>query len=205
MAEGRVEYALKDALEAVKLEPRNADGQFLLGTVQEGRRDLDAAAKAFGEVLSINPRAAQAQSRLAMLELQRRSLPSAEQFEQQSATLQPGNPGAQLVLARFPLARGDLDRSSAITAGLLQAAPREAHVQNQAGMLALAKGDRAPARAACEKAFALHSRLTERPAALVPWTSRRRNPRKPGLWLSGGCRNPPTRAGRSVWRGGRGP
>ncbi len=167
LANGRVDDALKDALEAVKVDPQSAEAHFLLGTVYEAKRDLDAAAKSFGEVLRLNPRAAPAQVRLAMIEMQRNSLPAATQLAEQAAAAQPGNLTAQLVLARSLLAKGDLDRATAITRSLLAAAPQAALVHNQAGMLALAKRDKAGARAAFEKALSLDDRLVESLSALV--------------------------------------
>jgi tetratricopeptide (TPR) repeat protein len=167
LADGRMDEALRDAQEAVKLEPQNAEGQFLLGAVLEARQDLDGAAKSFAEVLRVNPRATTAQVRLAMIEMRRNALPAAMRLAEQAAAQQPGNLAAQLVLARSLLASGDLDRAAAITQGLLQAAPGAAQVQNQAGMLAAAKGDRAGARAAFEKALSLNDRLVEPLSALV--------------------------------------
>jgi len=104
---------------------------------------------------------------LARIAMQRNSLPSAIQLAEQAATLQPGNLGAQLVLARSLTASGDLDRATAVTRGLVEAAPQSGVVQTQAGMLALAKGDRAGARAAFEKALSLDDRLVEALSALV--------------------------------------
>jgi len=167
LAEGRVDEAWKDALEAVKLDPQNAAAHFVLGTAYEAKRDLDAAASSFAEVLRLNPRAAAAQVRLAMIEMQRNALPSAAKLAEQAATLQPGNLAAQLVLARSLVATGDLDRATAVTRGLLEQAPQAAVVHNQAGMLALAKGDRAGARQSFEKALSLNDRMVEPLAALV--------------------------------------
>jgi cellulose synthase operon protein C len=165
--DNRLDEALKDAQEATKGDPQNFEAQFLLGRIQESKRDLDSATKAFAEALRLNPRAAAAQVRMAGIALQRNSLPSAVQLAEQAANTQPGNLGAQLVLARGVLATGDLDRATAITNGLLKAAPEVGVVQTQAGMLALAKGDKAGARAAFEKALALDSRLVEALSGLV--------------------------------------
>jgi Tfp pilus assembly protein PilF len=166
LAAGRIDEALKDGQEAVKQDPRNAEAHFLLGTIYEAKRDLDAAAKSFAEVLRLNPRASAAQVRLAMIEMQRNS-PSATQLAEQAAAQQPGNLTAQLVLARSLLARGDLDRATVVTKSLLAAAPQAAPVQNQVGMLALAKGDKAGARVAFEKALTLNGQLVEPLTALV--------------------------------------
>ncbi len=167
LADGRIDEALSDAQEAVKLEPQSAEAHFLLGTVFDGKRDLDAAAKSFSEALRLNPRAATAQLRLAMIEMQRNALPSATRLAEQAAAQQPGNLSANLVLARSLLASGDLDRATVVTRGLLEGAPQDAGVQTQAGMLAQAKGDKAGARAAFEKALSLNDRLVEALAALV--------------------------------------
>jgi tetratricopeptide (TPR) repeat protein len=167
LGDGRIDDALADAQEALKVDPRNAEAYYLLGSVQEAKRDLDAAAKSFAEVLRLNPRASTAQVRLALIEMQRNALPSAVQLAEQAAAQQPGNLGAQLLLARSLLARGDLDRATVVTRHLLEAAPREAVVQSQAGMLARAKGDRSGARAAFEKALSLNSRLVEPLSNLV--------------------------------------
>ncbi len=118
-------------------------------------------------MLKLNPRASQAQVRLAMIEMQRNALPAATQLAEQAAAAQPGNLGAQLVLARALLARGDLERATAVTQRLIQEAPDSAVVQNQVGMLAMAKGDRAAGRAAFEKALTLNDRLVEPLMALV--------------------------------------
>ena len=167
LADGRIDEALKDAQEAVKADPRNAEAQYLLGSCQAATRDLDAAAKSFAEVLRLNPRAAAAQVQLAQIELQRRSAGSAVQFAEQAAAQQPGNLGAQLVLARSVLASGDLDRATSLTSALVAAAPNVAAVQAQAGMVAGAKGDKAGAQAAFEKALSLDDRLVEPLTGLV--------------------------------------
>ena len=87
------------------------------------------------------------------------------------------------MLARSLLARGDLDRATAVTRSLVEAAPQAAVVQNQAGMLALAKGDRAGARAAFEKALSLNDRAGGsrcRPSSRWISTRRSRNARARG-------------------------
>ena len=167
LAEAKTDEALGEAQQAVKLDPRNAEAHYLLGTIHQAKRDLDAAAKSFAEVLRLNPRAASAQVQLSLIELERDALPSARVLAEQAAALEPGNLTAHVVLARSLLASGDLDRAAAITRSLLEGAPQVAAVQNQAGMLALAKGDRAGARAAFEKALLLDSRSVEALSAVV--------------------------------------
>ena len=164
---GRVDDALKDAQEGVRLDRKSIEAHYLLGTVFEAKRDVDAAAKSFGEVLRLNPRAVPAQVRLAMIQMQRNEFPAATQLAEQAAARQPGNLAANLVLARSLLAQGDVDRATAITRSLLQGAPQVAAVQNQAGMLALAKGDKAGARIAFEQALSVNDLLVEPLAALV--------------------------------------
>lgn len=167
LADGRIDEALADGQEAVRADPQSLEGHFLLGNVYEAKRELDNAARSFGEVLRLNPRAAAAQTRLAMIQLQRNELPAATQLAEQAAAAQPGSLAASLVLARSLVARGDLARAAEVTGGLLQRAPQVAGVQNQAGMLALARGDRAGARAAFEKALSLDANMVEPLSALV--------------------------------------
>lgn len=131
------------------------------------KRDLDAAAKSFAEVLRLNPRAAAAQVQLAQIERQRHALPSAIQLAEQAAAQQPGNLAAQLVLARSLVASGDLDRATAVTRALVEAAPQAGVVHTQAGMIALAKRDNAGARSAFEKALSLDDGLVEPLTGLV--------------------------------------
>jgi tetratricopeptide (TPR) repeat protein len=167
LADGRIDESLKDAQEAVKLDPQSAESQYLLGNALEAKRDLDAAAKAYAEVMRLNPGASVAQMRLAMIEMQRNDLAAATQLAEQVASKQPGNLTAQLVLARSLLASGNLDRATVVTQRLAQEAPQASAVQTQVGMLAMAKGDKAGARAAFEKALALNDRLVEALTALV--------------------------------------
>ena len=167
LAGGKPEEALTDAQAAVAQDATAIDAQFLLGSVQEARRDLDAAAAAYNEVLKLNPRAAGAQVRLAMVEMQRNALPAATQLAEQVVQAQPGNVTAQLVLARALLGRGDLDRSSSVTQGLLKEFPNVAQVHNQAGLVALARKDRAGARTAFDRALTLNPGLMEPLMSLV--------------------------------------
>jgi len=44
IAAGRVDEALRDLQEAVKLDPSDVEAHYMLGTVHEAKRDLDAAA-----------------------------------------------------------------------------------------------------------------------------------------------------------------
>jgi len=137
---------------------------------------MDAAAGAYREVLRLNPRASTAQVRLAAVELQRNALPAATQLAEQAAAANPGNLTAQLVLARALVARGDLDRATTVTMGMVQRRPDVPVVQNQVGMLALAKGDRTAARAAFEKALSLNDQLMEPLVMLVSMDLEERRP-----------------------------
>jgi len=169
LADDRVDEALRDGQAAVKLEGRNAAAHFLLGKVHDARHDLDAAAAAYSEVLKLNPRASNAQVQLAVVEMQRNSLPAATQLAEQASAMDPGklNVSAQLVVARSLLLRGDLARAAAVTQALEKQAAGIPAVQTQVGMLALAKGDRAAARVAFEKALASKAPLMEPLTALV--------------------------------------
>ena len=103
-----------------------------------------------------------------MIELQRRAVPSATQLAEQAAAQQPGNLAAQLVLARSLLARGDLDRATAVTRALVEAAPAGGgRAGRRPGCWRWRKGDKAGARAAFEKALSLDDRLVEPLAGLV--------------------------------------
>jgi tetratricopeptide (TPR) repeat protein len=167
LATRRADEALVEAQTVVKAEPQNAEAHFLLARVQEARNDLRAAAVAYAEVLRINPRASGAQLRLAMVEMRRNDLGAATQLAEEVTTAQPRSIVAQLVLARSLVARGELARATAVTQALAQAHPGIAGVQNQVGMLALAKGDTPAARVAFERALAIDGSLVEPLATLV--------------------------------------
>jgi tetratricopeptide (TPR) repeat protein len=167
LADGRADEAKTEAETTLKLDPRNAEGFFLLARAEEARRDLDAAAKAYGEVLSINPRAATAQVRLAMVQMQRNDLGAAAQLAEQAAAAQPDGLEARLVLARTLVARREIERAATVTEALAREFPNQSVVQNQVGMLALARGDASGARAAFDKALALQPTMVEPLVALV--------------------------------------
>jgi len=167
LAEGKTDQALADAQEAVKVDPRNAEAHYLLGTIYQSKRDLDAAAKSFAEVLRLNPQATAAQVKLAGIELERGSLATATQLADQAVHREPHNLEARLILARGLLARGELDRATAAIRETQDAFPQVGAVHAQAGLLAMRRGDRAGARAACEKALALDPGLVEPLTALV--------------------------------------
>ena len=162
-----LDEALVEAQTAIKAEPQNAEAQFLLASVQEARARPAAAAAAYGEVLKINPRASAAQVRLAMVEMQRNDLGAATQLAEQAATAQPGD------LRRSWSSRAVSSRAAnsigppRVTQQLAASRPDVAIVQNQVGMLALARGDKAGARAAFERALALNGALVEPLAMLV--------------------------------------
>jgi putative PEP-CTERM system TPR-repeat lipoprotein len=167
LADGKVDDALTDAREAQKAEPNSPDVHMLLGMIHEAKRDLSAAAAAYGEVLRVNPRASTAQVRLAMVQMQRNDLGAATKLAEEAVSAQPGDIAAQLVVARSLLASGNVDRAAAVTQKLASQWPDSAVVQNQVGMLALARRDRAGGRAAFEKALSLNNRLVEPLQALV--------------------------------------
>ena len=89
-----------------------------------------------------------------MVEMQRNDLGAATQLAEQAVHAQPATSPAHLVLARSLVARGELDsRRPRSRRRLPQSSPGLAGVQNQVGMLALAKGDKAalgrPSSARC--------------------------------------------------------
>ena len=178
LADGRTDEARAAAQAAIKLDPQTAEGHFLLGQVEEARKDVDAAAAAYTEVLKINPRAAGAQVRLALVQMQRNDLGAATQLAEQAASAQPGDIQARLVLARSLLGRGEIDRAGAVTDGLLKDAPGSAVVQNQVGMIALARKDWSGARVAFEKAVAANPALVEPLSALVQLDLQAKQPQK---------------------------
>jgi tetratricopeptide (TPR) repeat protein len=163
----RLDEALVEARSAVGVDPANGESHFLLGQVQEARRQLDAAAAAYGEALRINPRASAARARLAVIEMQRNNLPLATQLAEHAVVGRPNDFTARLVLARTLTMRGELARAAVLTDALVREAPNSAFVQNQAGLLASARGDRGAARAAFEKSLELDGSLLEPLTALV--------------------------------------
>jgi putative PEP-CTERM system TPR-repeat lipoprotein len=167
LADGKIDQALTDAWEAQKAEPNSPDVHLLLGMIQEAKRDLSAAATSYGQALRLKPRDSTAQMRLAMVQMQRNDLGAATKLAEEALTAQPGDIVAQLVVARSLLASGNIDRAAAVTQQLAARLPDSAVVQNQVGMLALARRDRAGARAAFEKALTLNDRLVEPLQALV--------------------------------------
>ncbi|HTV01346.1 MAG TPA: tetratricopeptide repeat protein [Luteitalea sp.] len=176
LAANRADEARTEAQAALKLDPRSVESLFLLGQVEEKRQDLAAAATAYTDLLKINPRASAAQVRLALVQMQRNDLSAAMQMAEQAATAQPDNLQPRLVLARALLARGEVDRSTTITQQLLRDAPNSAVVQNQAGMLALARNDVASARAAFGKALQANPALVEPLSGLVSLDLQARQP-----------------------------
>ena len=93
--------------------------------------------------------------------------PAATQLAEQAASTQPDNLEAQITLVRAPIARGDLPRASEVMARMTQRATGVAAVEHLVGMLALAKGDRATARGAFEKAHKLDETSLEPVEMLV--------------------------------------
>lgn len=167
LTEGKLDEALADAQQAVKLDPRSVEAQFLLGAVHQARRSPDEAAASFREVLRLNPRAAAAQTRLAALELERGAFGAATELAEQASRGQPGALEPRLLLTRSLLARGDLDRATTAIRQLLAEFPQVGSVHAQAGMLALRRGELANARASLERALSLDPDLVEPLAGLA--------------------------------------
>jgi len=90
----------------VKSDPRSAEAQYLLGSVQLARRDLDGAAAAFQEVMRLNRAPRRPRSGWPGSSCSAGSFAAATQLAEQAARREPRNLEARLVLADSLLITG---------------------------------------------------------------------------------------------------
>ena len=155
LAENRLDEALAQANAAVEAAPQSAQAQFLLGRIYVATNQFDESVKAFNEVLRLNPRAAAAYLELARVQLANGNVDRSIQSARQAVAARPDDPDAHLLLARALIVGHDLAPAEAELKALIAKFPNAAAVYNEMGAWRLAKGDRAGANNAFQRALAL--------------------------------------------------
>jgi tetratricopeptide (TPR) repeat protein len=165
--EHELDNALTQARAATLADPRSVQAQFQLGRLHAQLNQFVEAEKAFAEVLALNPRAAAARLELARVQLAAGHVDASIQTVRQALSDLPADPFARLLLARGLIARRELSQAHSEMSALIARYPHVAAVHSQMGILALARGDRAAARKAFERALALDGGSLEALTGLV--------------------------------------
>ncbi|WP_152643391.1 tetratricopeptide repeat protein, partial [Anaeromyxobacter sp. PSR-1] len=92
---------------ALALEPRSAEAQLALGTLEWSARELEKAEAALAVAVDLQPRNAAALTRLGAVKLERGDAEAAVKLLGAATTEAPGAADAQLWLGRALLARGE--------------------------------------------------------------------------------------------------
>jgi tetratricopeptide (TPR) repeat protein len=154
LKEGRTADALTVAQNAVKVDPRSASAQFVLGRARIAAGDKKGAEEALTEVLRLNPRAGAAQTELARLNLAAGKTDAAVQFASEAIKNEPRRADPRVLLVRGLLARRELDRAANELSVLTRALPNNATVQALNGALLVLRQDKVGARREYERALA---------------------------------------------------
>jgi tetratricopeptide (TPR) repeat protein len=176
-SEGKIDEALAKATAAAAADPRLIQAHFLVGRLQESRKNFDEAITAFNEVIKLAPRAAGAKQELVKLYLAKNDPSVAVQLAEQLNKERPG-PDSRLLLARALTAHNDVDKAHETLAALSKQYPSAAVVQVQLGALAARKNDAAGAERAFQEAARLDPRSREALLGLVAIDISKRNPRQ---------------------------
>jgi len=151
----RAKDALPDAEAAVKMDPKSAAANFVLGSVRTALGQTAEARASFSEVLKLNPRAADAQVALSALDLSTGNTETAVQLARDAVTNQPRLLAPRLLLVKGLLARRELDQATSELGVLTTNVPKNPEVRALNGMLLVLKKDPAGGRREYEQALTL--------------------------------------------------
>jgi putative PEP-CTERM system TPR-repeat lipoprotein len=118
-------------------------------------RDFDKASSYFEKASALAPKVAALHTSLGLSRLGQGDRDKGVSELEMGATLDPKSPNAGMALVQAELSLKHYDRALAAAETLEKQQPDNPHVRNLKGLASLAKGDRAGARAAFEKALAL--------------------------------------------------
>jgi tetratricopeptide (TPR) repeat protein len=150
--------AVNEARAAVSADESLPAAHYALGLALLATGKLDEAETAFGDTVRLNPRAAAAQLQLARIRLARGDPASARGHAEEAARQRPNDPQAAVLVARSLRAQGDLAgawRALLEAVGKQPDSPATASLHTELGWVALARGQRAVARAEFEKGLRL--------------------------------------------------
>jgi tetratricopeptide (TPR) repeat protein len=103
---GQYEDARTRARKAVKLDPKSADAQIVLGSALAGLKDYDGALRELEEATKLDPNSAVAYASVGSVQLSRGSISGAEAAYRRAVEIAPKDVSAHLALANFLWAAG---------------------------------------------------------------------------------------------------
>jgi tetratricopeptide (TPR) repeat protein len=153
LTDGKLDDASATAKMAINANPNSPQAHYVSGTILLARDQREDASTAFKEALRLNPAFAPAQVALAKLSLANGKNDEAIQYAQNAIQSVPGYAEAYLLLAQAHLANNNPTGAEHPLKILETALASNPVVQTELGRLYLAKGNRAGARAAFDKAL----------------------------------------------------
>jgi len=180
VADHRLDEAAAVVQNAMTINPRVGQVQYMNGVVRVARNDIEEARKSFNEALNVDPFGIDASMELAALHRRRGEIDTAISFAERSVNNRPDNLAARLTLVRTLMARSeDYPRAEAEVKGLLERYPRQASVHTAWGNICILNRKPNDARIAYEKALALDPDSVEAFSGLMALDNR--TPRLPLL------------------------
>jgi Tfp pilus assembly protein PilF len=146
---------LETAEAAVAADTSSVDAHLARGRVLVASGRVEQAKRTFQQVLALNPRVAAARVELARLELRAGATENSVTLAAQATRQAPQRVDARIVLAKGLMVRGDYAGAEAALNEAFQAAPEEAAVHAQIGLLQVLKLNRNAARQAFTRALQL--------------------------------------------------
>ena len=156
VADHRLDEAAATMKNALSINSRSAQVQYMVGMVKVAQNDLEEARKAFNEALDLEPFGVDASMELAALHRRRNEIDTAISFAERSVKNQPDNLATRLTLVRTLMARSeDYPRAELETKALVERYPAQAAVRALWGDIRILNRDPAGARKAYEATLAL--------------------------------------------------
>jgi len=156
LADHRLDEAAAQVKNALTINPRSAQVQYMLGKVRMAQKNFEEARKAFNEALDLEPFGVDASMELAALHKRRGEIDTAISFAERSVKNQPDALATRLTLVRTLMARSeDYPRAELEVKALVERYPKQSAVHALWGDIRILNRDPNGARKAYEAALTL--------------------------------------------------
>jgi tetratricopeptide (TPR) repeat protein len=145
LATGAFEDAKTRANGVLKLDPKNAEAQVLLGNALAGLKDLDGALDEYQRAIALDPTQDSAYLSVGAIQLVRRNTAEAEASFKKAVQAAPDSVPARMALANFLWASGRASEAERTLKEILAREPANLDVNRVLGLFYLASNRRAEA------------------------------------------------------------